>query len=231
MADEKVQFEGTDWQQEQLGENLLVNPYTYEITYHFPRAADGSSLIEYVETVHKEISPPTRDCPEPNLWEMDDPASVETEVRELLYALVLSTKPRIILETGTHRGLTANRMAEACEKNNRGIVITCDPVKMWQLPLHPRVQYHQTSSLDLMISQPIDLLFCDSEDAIRLKEVERFSVLMHPRSLVVIHDVGGMHEELGRNVSSLVDSGSIAGVFLPTPRGLFVGRLQTSPWR
>lgn len=227
----EVKLQVTAFQNEQVDDRVYVNPYTFETTYHFPRAKDGSSLVEYVDTIHKEISPPTKDCPEPNLWTMDDPASVETEVRELLYALVRATKPRIILETGTHRGLTANLMAKACEENGRGVVITCDPVKLWQEELHPRVQYHQASSLDLMISQPIDLLFSDSEDSIRPKEVERFSALMHPRSLVVIHDTGGMHEELGRRVLSLVDSGLIAGVFLPTPRGLFVGRLQTSHWR
>ena len=205
---------------------VYIAPYTVGMTYYFPEGA-----FEYIDTVHKEISPPTADCPEPNLWEMVDPASVEVEVGEFLHALVRAVKPKVILETGTFRGETANNMAAACERNGFGIVITCDPVKIWQKPLHPRVYYHQTSSLDLMISQPIDLLFCDSEDSIRPLEVERFSGLLHLRSVIVIHDTGGMHQELGQQVLSLQDSGLITGVFLPTPRGLFVGRLQTSLWR
>ena len=205
---------------------VAVNPYTQETTYY---ALPG--FLEHIGSFWKEISPPTEDCPEPNLWEMEDPASVEIEVRELLFALVRALKPKVILETGTFRGSTANRLAEACDLNGFGVVITCDPVKVWQKTLHQRVQYHQTSSLDLMISLPIDLLFLDSEDKIRPLEVERFSALLHSRSVIVIHDTGGMHPELGKSVLSLQEQGLIHGVFLPTPRGLFVGRLTTSRWR
>lgn len=175
-------------------------------------------MVTQIE-VKIEPSRPTAECPESHLWKSIDADTCELEVVVFLKYLVMLLKPRYILETGTCYGFTANAMAESLE---RGKLTTCDPEKKWA-ELHERVEYLQCESLSIVPTEPIDLLFLDSLTDIRVKEYFHFKPYLSSRAVVVIHDAGSTHPELLAGIMKLIPN-ELNGVFLPTPRGLFIGR-------
>lgn len=166
-----------------------------------------------------EPSLPSTECPEPHLWKAIDWFSCEFEVIQFLMYLVRAVKPKYIVETGTCFGYTANAMATAME---RGSLLTCDPEKKW-IDQHARVKYVQCKSLELVLEEPIDFLFLDSLPELRVQEYFYFKPFLSSRAIVVIHDTGESHKELLESVKELIPN-ELNGLFLPTPRGLFIGR-------
>jgi predicted O-methyltransferase YrrM len=173
-------------------------------------------------TTTVEPSPPSQDCPEPYRWQAIDCISAEFEVIYFLMYLVNTIKPNYVVETGTCFGYTANAMAAGM---SRGTLVTCDPEKKF-LELKPNVKYLQCKSLEVVPEQPIDLLFLDSLPELRVEEYFYFKPFLSPRAIVVIHDTGESHPELRAAVEKLLEK-EMNGLFLPTPRGLFIGRVKT----
>lgn len=169
-----------------------------------------------------EPSPPSSDCPEPHLWKAIDCFSTEYEVIQFIMYLTRAIKPRYVVETGTCFAYTTNAIATAME---RGRIITCDPYKQW-IQLHERATYLQIPSLELVPEEPIDLLFLDSLPELRVQEYFHFKPYLSSRAVVIIHDTGASHQELLDGVKALIPH-ELNGLFLPTPRGLFVGRSVT----
>lgn len=175
-----------------------------------------------------EVSLPTRECPHPERWSMFDDNSAEVEVADFLYSLMLAVKPSLVVETGTHLGLSAKYMAEAIKENGFGKVITCETRECYLDIAYPRlaplakwVNVVKGSSLELEVQDPIDILFCDSDPRIRMQEVSHFWDKLHVNSLILIHDVNsGCHNELRQELLGWHDRLSI--VMLPTPRGLAI---------
>ena len=52
--------------------------------------------------------------------------AVECEVGELLHAFVRSTKPKVVVETGTHKGFSSLMIASALRHNGAGRLYTVD---------------------------------------------------------------------------------------------------------
>lgn len=189
-----------------------------------------------------ECSNPTAECPHPELWRMDDDTSAECEVGDFIRSLVDTVKPRLVVETGTHLGRTAAKIAIALNyieaslpisHAQRGKLITCDPQYYEDAEerlkgLKPWVEYRQCSSLDLIVEGTIDILFCDSDPRIRMKEVLHFWDNLTPNSLILIHDVNtDCHNQLRQQVreaEDLIEGTSLnwSVIFLPTPRGLAI---------
>lgn len=166
-----------------------------------------------------EPSPPSKDCPEPHLWKALDCFSTEFEVIQFIMYLTRAIKPKYVIETGTCFAYTTNAIATALE---RGKIVTCDPEKQW-IELHERAEYLQCPSLEVIPTEPIDLLFLDSLPELRVQEYFHFKPYLSPRAVVVIHDTGESHQELRDEVKNLLLN-ELDGLFLPTPRGLFIGR-------
>ena len=177
-----------------------------------------------------EVSYPTAECPEPQRWSCFDAMSAEVEVLEFLANLVLTIKPKLIVETGTFAGYSALYMGKALKKIGRGKLITCevDPrlhaaatelVKRNQL--EDFVECRLQPSLEVKLEGEIDFLFSDSEPTLRVQEIEHFWKQLTPCSLIAIHDVNsGAHHALRREVLSLDANDKLSVVMLPTPRGL-----------
>lgn len=179
-----------------------------------------------------EVSLPTVECPEPQLWRCFDVMSAEVEVLEFMSQLVKTIKPRLIVETGTFRGLAAFYMGRALRENGRGKLITCEVVP----ELHAKakaliergnmadlVDCRLESSLETKVEGAVDLLFTDSEPTLRVKEMERFWEQLAPSSVIVCHDVNsGAHKELRGEVLGLDEARRLSVVLLPTPRGLAI---------
>lgn len=158
---------------------------------------------------------------------MYDDNSAEVEVCDFLGALVLAVKPKLVVETGTRFGHAANAIANALESNRVGKLITCEKSEDFyneakqRLEWFDSVELRNVSSLDLIIEDKIDILFSDSDPAIRMKEVERFWPNLGYHSLILVHDVNtGCHRALREELLGWRDRLHV--VFLPTPRGLAI---------
>ena len=115
-------------------------------------------------------------------------------------------------------------MAAGMDVNGFGRVVTCDPRLLW-VWLNPRIEFQNCRSDEIARpTEPVDLLFIDSDLEVRAKEFEWFRPLLSHRALVLFHDTGETHPQMLAEVRALVDSGQLEGAFLPTPRGLFIGR-------
>jgi predicted O-methyltransferase YrrM len=179
-----------------------------------------------------EIAKPTTECPEPQLWKCYDGMSAESEVLEFLFQLVRTTKPKLIVETGTYLGLAACYIGRALKQNGRGKLITCelDDNAFKQASqiiglssVHDSIDLRHCSSLDMQVEGPIDILFSDSEPSIRCDEIRRFWDQIPPHGLIVVHDVNsGDHNDLRQRILDFDRHGKLSVVLLPTPRGLAI---------
>src|SRR5512146_3061482 len=158
-----------------------------------------------------ETSEPTLECPQPHLWNQYDVATAELEVLDFLTQLVRTIKPRLVVETGTYRGISACYIAKALKENGRGRLVTCETTPkdyerarklLEKAKLSDVAECRLTSSLDLNIEAPIDLLFSDSSPDFRISEIEHFWPLPSPTSLILVHDVASsdLHKELRNQV-------------------------------
>ena len=187
--------------------------------------AAGALLPEY----HRA----TAECPHPERWSMYDSMTAEFEVLEFLRTLVTTTKPELVVETGSFLGVSTLWIAEGLERNGFGKVISCeyDPVvfarakeKIAASPLAHRIELRNESSLKMLVPGTIDLLFSDSDMPIREQEVTRFLPQMNPHGLVLMHDASSHLQVVREAALSLEAKGLLSVVLLPTPRGLVVAQ-------
>jgi len=175
-----------------------------------------------------EVSQPTKECPEPQLWQCYDEQTAEFEVLQFLQALVRTVKPKLIVETGSYRGIAACYIGMALKEVGRGRLITCEinhnmhEVVMRQCKdVLDVVECRNCSSLEMKVEGTIDILFADSEPEIRVSEIAHFWDQLTASSLIVVHDVNsGPHLGQRKRVLDLDQKRALSVVLLPTPRGL-----------
>ncbi len=190
-------------------------------------------LVEEGESVQKEYTAPTPECPNPELWSMVDSQTTELEVLDFLKSLVITTKPRLIVETGTFLGYGTIKLAEGAKTNGFGKVITVeyDPAifakareRIRSAGLADWVECRNESSLDTQIDGMIDLYFSDSALAIREQEIRRLLPQVDRRGVIAIHDASS-HFEVVRQAALLMErEGLLSVVLLSTPRGLVIAQ-------
>jgi len=127
--------------------------------------------------------------------------AVELEVGELLHSIVRTLKPRIIVETGTHKGFSALMMAKALQQNGSGHLYTVDMTDHGVKALFSRfgvstlVTFYKTKSVDVLQSMPkdrkVDFLWLDADHAEEsvLAEMQAALPFLKPGSYVGFHDV------------------------------------------
>jgi predicted O-methyltransferase YrrM len=199
-----------------------------------------SSLIFDREEFSPEISQPSAECPEPQLWTMIDSWTAEVESLEFIYSLVRLVKPKNVLETGTWLGAGAVAIARALADNGRGKLVTLELDPECCAFARKRIEAYglselatviETKSLEYMPDEEIDFLFLDSAIDIRGAEFRHFQPRLRPGSLVVFHDTSSIHSIVREQIDQLVRQGHLHGVFVPTPRGIAITqyRDKTSP--
>lgn len=185
------------------------------------------------DVLQPEYHRPTPECPHPERWSMFDSMTAEAEVLEFLRALVTTTKPDLVVETGTFSGISTLWIAEALKRNGRGKIITCefDPVvyakaqaRIADSGLADWIECRNESSLDMKIEGTIDLFFSDSDMPVREREVRRFLPQINPFGLIVMHDASSHLKIVREAALALEREGLISVVLLPTPRGLVVAQ-------
>jgi len=187
--------------------------------------AAGALLPEY----HRA----TPECPHPERWHMYDSMTAEAEVLEFIRTLVTTTKPALVVETGSFLGVSTLWIAEALKANGFGKIISCefDPVvfekakeKIAASGLSEWIELRNESSLEMHIEGTIDLFFSDSDMPIREAEVKRFLPQIRPTGIILIHDASS-HLKVVRDAAFKLESdGLLSCVFLPTPRGLVIAQ-------
>jgi predicted O-methyltransferase YrrM len=187
--------------------------------------AAGALLPEY----HRA----TPECPHPERWHMYDSMTAEAEVLEFIRTLVTTTKPALVVETGSFLGVSTLWIAEALKANGFGKIISCefDPLvfekakeKIAASGLSEWIELRNESSLEMHIEGTIDLFFSDSDMPIREAEVKRFLPQIRPTGIILIHDASS-HLKIVRDAAFKLESdGLLSCVFLPTPRGLVIAQ-------
>ncbi len=203
----------------------------------FVKKFEGLTILEAIgekeQFSQPEYTPPTQECPQPQLWKMLDAQSTEVEVLDFLKALVVAMKPRLIVETGTFLGHGTLKLAEGLRHNGFGRVITIelDPAiraraleRFKASGLSGWIESRLESSLDAKIDGTIDLLFSDSHLPNREAEVRRLLPHIDPRGLVLIHDASSHFHIVREAVLRLEAEGLISSVLMSTPRGLAIAQ-------
>ena len=192
-----------------------------------------SHIAEHGDVLQPEYHRATPECPHPERWHMYDSLTAEVEVLDFLKALVATTKPELVVETGTFSGLSTLRIAEGLRANGVGRVITCelDPKvfaaarkRFIESGLSEWIEARNESSLEMKIEGRIDLLFSDSDTPIREQEVRRFLPQVSPYGLILMHDASSAMKTVREAALRMEREGLISVLLLPTPRGLVVAQ-------
>jgi predicted O-methyltransferase YrrM len=190
-------------------------------------------VMERGEKLQPEYHRPTPECPHPDRWSMYDSMTAEFEVLEFLKTLVTTTKPELIVETGSFMGASTLWLAQGLKENGFGKIVSCeyDPVvfakaqdKVNQSSVKDWIDLRNESSLDMKVDGQIDLLFSDSDMPIREQEVRRYLPQVNPYGLILMHDASSHLQQVRDAALKLEREGLISVVLLPTPRGLVVAQ-------
>lgn len=173
-------------------------------------------------------------------------AGVECEVGELLYAMVRVLKPKWVLETGTHRGISTVYMALGMLHNELGTIDTMEFIHEHYLysskvfELHPSIGQHINNlEVDATKWMPkadrrYGLVLLDTEPNLRFGELLRFWDFIAGGAFIFIHD---LHRHMGQvdnkekgfgwpwgriphPLRQYVQSDQLRPFHFPTPRGL-----------
>jgi len=190
-------------------------------------------IVSRGDVLQPEYHRPTPECPHPERWHMYDSMTAEVEVLDFLKALVTTTKPELVVETGTFSGLSTLRIAEGLKSNGVGRVITCEydakvfaaaQQRFTSSGLGQWIEARHESSLEMKVEGRIDLLFCDSDAPIREQEVRKFLPQMNPYGLILMHDASSSMKTVREAALRLEAEGLLSVLLLPTPRGLVVAQ-------
>jgi len=203
----------------------------------FMKKYEGLRILERVggdeQFAQAEYTPPTPECPQPQLWRMLDSQTTEVEVLEFLKTLVTTLKPKLVVETGTFLGHATIKLAEGLKENGFGKVITIefDPAiraraeeRFKASGLSGWIESRLESSLETKIEGTIDLLYSDSHLANREAEIRRLLPKLDPRGVLVIHDASSHFKIVREAALRLEKEGLISAVLLSTPRGVVVAQ-------
>jgi len=164
---------------------------------------------------------------------MYDSMAAEKEVLDLLYALVRALKPKLAVETGTFSGLSSTYIARAMKENGRGRLITCEMdllvcesarKRFRDEHLDSIIDCRLCSSFDLVVDEPIDFFYSDSDVNIREQEVRNFLAKLNPFGLILMHDASSHFRVVREGALKLEQEGLISVVFVSTPRGLVIAQ-------
>ena len=164
----------------------------------------------------------------PDLQTARTNSSASPEEAELLYALVRNLKPKVCLETGTHKGYASIHIGKALEDNGEGHLWTCDP-KDWGakdlingVAWSNRITYLQIKGKDFKSEQKIDFMFCDGfhEKEVVVEEMKSILPQLNKNAVVVFHDAGEDNEFCG--VNGAVKELGLKSCWLPTQNCLII---------
>lgn len=169
--------------------------------------------MKYEEQILKEIP-------------QDDSTAHEEKV--ILYEAIKEAKPEVVVEIGTHRGLTSCYMLMALDENEKGHLHTADPYE-WgargnfrKFPeLEKRVTWYQKPGKELVHDiDKIDFMFVDGfhEKEYVLEEIDALFPLLTEGAVVFFHDTNGSNAYC--DVPGAIEARGLEVEYLKTPNGM-----------
>jgi len=166
-------------------------------------------MLKFLDKIYEEIP-------------LDDSADKDEQL--LLYSLVRSLRPKTVVETGTHRGVTTLILAHAMlDAKIEGHVHTADPYSWEQQnnfdkfpELSKYITYHSIFGRDVPVEE-IDFLFIDGfhEKQEVLMEWGALSPKLSESAVVVFHDCGYPGNE-ACDPNGAVEQIGVPTVWIPT---------------
>jgi predicted O-methyltransferase YrrM len=182
-----------------------------------------------VSTMQEPRSPVT---PDYHLWSCYDQYASENEVIELLGALVRAEKPKLAVEVGTHRGLAAEAIGAALERNGRGHLHTFEvdtelADEARERVSHLPVSVHTMSDTEMGpdFAGEIDFLFVDGFFQTREQSLNHWLPALRENALIAIHDTLKFVEPH----EAAMSFDAAERVHIITPRGLTLMRRGVTP--
>lgn len=165
------------------------------------------NTTQYILSKTNRLSVKPEATPGDHGFSMFTDAGTEVEVSEFLYSMVRMLKPNLILETGTHKGISSTFIGQALKDNNKGKIITMevqqphidDAKALWKdVGVDDYIISHNQDSLKFNLDPnvQIDILFLDSEPQLRFDEFVHFWPNIVPGGFIFIHD---LHTNLGHD--------------------------------
>lgn len=215
---------------------LGIEGWKRRIEAHRRLAPSRTSFLLPFCKLMPEKTVPSSECPNPQSWSMIDGWTAEVEVLEFLYALVRLTKPSYAIETGTWHGYAAMSIGKALRDNGHGRLATIelDPhscaiarERLRSEGLEEVVSLFNQSSLTIEPECAIDFLLLDSDVGIRSAEFRRYLPKLTKEAIVLFHDTSETHGVVKDDILKLVGEGCLEGLFLKSPRGIWIGKLRS----
>lgn len=156
----------------------------------------------------------------------DDSTTFEEKL--VLYSLIRALQPKVVLETGTHRGKTSLYIANALYDNGFGHLHTCDPFDFDQpgnirkFPmLGAFMTFHKLAGKDLDV-RDIDFAFIDGyhDKQTVIDEMHHFLPRLTPHAVVVFHDCDDVPESWEAMVNGAIKELGLKTVYLLTQNRL-----------
>ena len=155
--------------------------------------------------------------------------STDREEKIILYEEIKRLKPKVVVETGTHRGKTSLYMLCAIAENGEGHLYTADPFEWGAygnfakfMDLHPYVTYFQIPGKELPphIQGKIDFMFIDGfhEKHEVLAEIDALFPLLADNAVVYFHDTNGSNPSC--DVPGAIDERGLKVEYLKTLNGI-----------
>lgn len=163
-------------------------------------------ITDYITSKTSLLNVTPEVTPNSQEWSMFTDAGTETEVGEFLYSITRMTKPLLVLETGTHIGVSASYIGLGMKKNKKGQLLTFEIIPQHFMNASKVLsdvgvtEHVKTHLLDVGLFDPspyvFDMLFLDSEPQLRFDEFTRLYPYLKPGGIILIHD---LHPSLGHH--------------------------------
>lgn len=163
----------------------------------------NKNVTDYMISKTRRLKKQIEASPNGANYSMFNDGGVEIEVGEFLCAFIKMIKPKNILETGTHLGVSSMYMAQALKENNCGHIETIEinpdfinqSKRLWSdVGVQSYITTIKEESLKFVCTKNYDVLFLDSEPQYRFDELVRFYDFLNPGGFIFIHD---LHPHLG----------------------------------
>ncbi len=190
----------------------MANDYLARLVGSLQTALDFPGVRELHGALGNPWRVPVVDAPRAH-----GPIQSEVEILAFMWALVVMTKPALVIETGTDAGVMTRALGAACMANGFGQVLSAEvnpdlAARAREFCRGLPVHIHQGPALDLPIEKA-HLLFIDSSYESRQAELARVS----PGAIAVVHDTT-REAELGLHVEQTYPR----WIRVITPRGFMV---------
>lgn len=167
----------------------------------------------------------------PFYWPNTFPTSIDEATAGVIYGLARLVRPKIVVEIGTAKGISAIVIAQALDDNNKGKIYTIDPVEQELVKiairksgLSHRIEYiidYSYNAIPKLNLPKIDFVFIDGDHSYEnvLADFNLVKDSVVRGGLIVFHDVL-LFDGPRKVVEAIKNYGGFEVIVLPTLTGV-----------